>query len=399
MTARACPVCASVDGELLTAMRFVLPDDHLLPNHYDVVNCARCGMAYATPLPAQTVYDAYYRDLSKYADALTGTSGGIREWDERRLARTAGIIAEFVDDTTDHIVDIGCGRGGLLRRLQLLGYEKLTGVDPSHACAAATQAQPGIRGCVGTLEALPADLGRADLVILSHVLEHVREVGLAVDRLAAMLTPTGRVYIEVPNAARYSDHLNAPFLDCNIEHINHFSLTTLERLFVSRGWRVIDSGRHTIPSSPTALYPVIWLVADRAPQDAPRRELLADRALRPALEAYVTRSRDLLRSLHALCEVIRRDEREIIIWGVGQTTAILLAQTALLDTSVLAFTDSNPLYHDRTIRGIPIVAPTTLAGLRPVPIVIGSLLHGKEIASAIAALGLLNPVFHLWRNP
>ena len=157
---RPCPVCGALAGEPLHHRSFVLPDGHPLAHGYTVVTCSVCGAAYATPLPGQAAYDRYYRDASKYADATTGTGSGTQAWDDQRLEETARAIASFAPDRSTHVVDIGCGAGGLLRWLAKLGYTNLTGVDPAPACAAATGAIPGVRGIVGNLLRLRRPLNR-----------------------------------------------------------------------------------------------------------------------------------------------------------------------------------------------------------------------------------------------
>jgi SAM-dependent methyltransferase len=393
--ARPCPVCGALAGEPLHHRAFVLPDGHPLAAGYDVVTCAECGAAYATPLPDQAAYDRYYRDASKYADAATGTGGGTQAWDDQRLEETARAIAAFTPDKNTHVVDIGCGNGGLLRWLATLGYTNLTGIDPAQACADATGAIPGVRGLVGSLFALPETLEPAGLVVLSHVLEHVREAGAAVDGLAAITSTGSRVYAEVPNAAQYAEFLVAPFLDFNTEHINHFSVATLKRLFASRGWKIVAFGTKAITSSPTTRYPAAWVLAERPNAGEAVEDQLPDRSLRMALSRYVTASHSLLSRVITRCEQLGIASKEIIVWGTGQTTAILLAETPLGGARVRAFTDSNPMHYGRTISGAPVVAPDALRAWPEIPIVIGSLLHGAEIAEAISARGLVNPVIRL----
>ncbi|MDP1890943.1 MAG: methyltransferase domain-containing protein [Gemmatimonadaceae bacterium] len=402
---RPCPVCGARAGELLHHRRFVLPEGHPLADGYTVVTCRECGAAYATPLPPQEAYDRFYRDASKYADAATGTGSGAQAWDDERLADTARQLAALMPGRDAHIVDVGCGAGGLLRQLRLLGYTKLTGIDPAPACVASVEQVEGVRGAVGSLFALPADLEPADLVVLSHVLEHVREAGRALDQLHRLVPCGGRVYAEVPDAGRYAEFIVAPFLDFNTEHINHFSVHTLERLFASRGWRVVASGTKCIRSSPTALYPCAWVLAealeapdetsagavDRAGSSSGSR----DHVLRDALLRYVKASDNLLAHVAARCAREQLAGREVIVWGTGQTTAILLADTPLGAARVVAFTDSNPGYHGMHIAGAPVIPPGQLRDRPDLPVVIGSLLHAAEIAAAITALGLPNPVIRL----
>jgi SAM-dependent methyltransferase len=392
---RPCPVCGARAGEPLHHRSFVLPDGHPLARGYSVVTCTICGAAYATPLPEQAAYDLFYRDASKYADADTGTGSGAQAWDDERLEETARALVALAPETATHIVDVGCGAGGLLRWLAKLGYTNLTGIDPAPACAAAADAVPGVRGVVGSLFALPKDIAPAGLIVLSHVLEHVRDVGGAIDGLRAITRVGGRVYAEVPNAADYAEFLVAPFLDFNTEHINHFSQRTLRRLFTARGWNVIAAGSKVIASSPSTRYPCAFVVAELSEAGRPAEPSPPDRDLRMALSRYVTASHALLARVIARCEALDLAHKEIVVWGTGQTTAILLAETPLGGARIRAFTDSNPMHHGRTISGVPVVPPDALRAMPDIPIVVGSLLHGAEIADAIAARGITNPVIRL----
>lgn len=391
---RPCPVCGALAGEPLHERKFVLPDGHPLARGYTVVTCGICGAAYATPLPDQSAYDRFYRDDSKYADAATGTGSGAQAWDDQRLEETARALAAFAPEQSTHIVDVGCGAGGLLRWLAKLGYTNLTGIDPAPACADATSAIPGVRGITGSLFALPT-VEPAGLIVLSHVLEHVRDVSAAVDGLKTITRSGGRVYAEVPNAAQYAEFLVAPFLDFNTEHINHFSVGTLKRLFASRGWKIVSCGSKAIASSPTAKYPCAWVLAELPLPGEAVEEMPADRSLRMALSRYVSASHSLLARVIARCEELGIASKEIIVWGTGQTTAILLAETPLGGARVRAFTDSNPMHYGRTVSGAPVVPPDALRAWPNIPIVIGSLLHGAEIAGSISARGLVNPVIRL----
>lgn len=392
---RPCPVCGALAGEPLHHRSFVLPDGHPLSNGYTVVTCGVCGAAYATPLPGQDAYDRFYRDASKYADAATGTGSGSQGWDDQRLEETARFLAGLAPDKSTHIVDVGCGAGGLLRWLAKLGYTNLTGIDPAPACAEATSAIPGVRGVVGSLFSLPKDMEPAGLLVLSHVLEHVRDVGAAVDGLKGVLTERGRVYAEVPNASEYSEYLVAPFLDFNTEHINHFSIRTLRALFTRRGLDVPVQGTKVIASSPSTTYPCAFVVAELLRAGDVAEQTPPDRHLRMALSHYVTASHSLLARVIARCEALGLALKDVFVWGTGQTTAILLAETPLGSARIRAFTDSNPMHYGRTIAGAPVVPPDALREAPHVPIVIGSLLHGAEIADAITARGLANPIIRL----
>ena len=92
---------------------------------------------------------------------------------------------------------------------------------------------------MGSFASLPDDLGTFDCVCLTGVLEHLWDVDAAAQALRRLVRRDGIVYIEVPDAGRYLDPYVAPFEDFNTEHVNHFSLGTLQRLAERQGFRVV----------------------------------------------------------------------------------------------------------------------------------------------------------------
>jgi 2-polyprenyl-3-methyl-5-hydroxy-6-metoxy-1,4-benzoquinol methylase len=222
-TLRHCPICGEEKGEILHTQNFVLPDGHPLAEGYDVVCCDRCGFVYADTTVSQKDYDIFYAKLSKYEDNKTSTGGADSPYDAQRLRKTAECIAEFLPDKNLRILDIGCANGGLLGYLKELGYPNLCGIDPSSACVENIQRNYGIEASIGSLFQLPQNIGKFDVIILSHVLEHIQDIQSAIRSIEQLLNLEGYVYIEVPNASEYIHHLYAPLQDFNTEHINHFS--------------------------------------------------------------------------------------------------------------------------------------------------------------------------------
>jgi SAM-dependent methyltransferase len=379
---RKCPVCSHGEGDVLHTQRFVLEEGHPLAAGYDVAHCAACGFVFADVAATQADYDAFYAKLSKYDDPASSTGSGESAFDRERLKDTAEIIAGLLPDQASRILDIGCAGGGLLYALQQRGYRNLVGVDPSPACARATSERIGEAHC-GWITALPP-IGTFDCVILSHVLEHVLEVGSAILALRSLLRDGALVFIEVPNAVRYADHIYAPFQDFNTEHINHFSGTSLDNAMRLRGYARAAGGDRLLHSSPITFTPAVYRVYRWTGEPAPHT---LDTELLPAIQRYIGGSATLLAGI----DVCIRDvlAEELIVWGAGQLTLKLLAETSLAKAKIVAFVDSNPIHHGRRLAGAPILAPGEIREY-PQPILIGTTLHHREILAQIERLGLRN---------
>lgn len=390
---RECPVCDCRLVQPLHSMRFFLPDAHPLADGYDVVACLACGAVYADTPSSQADYDRYYADSSRYSDPRTGTGAGVQAWDDARLEATARMVADLLPDRTARIADIGCANGGLLRWFARLGFDQLLGVDPSPACVTAAAEIPGVEARRGTIFDLPLEPASVECVMLSHVLEHVRDVGAAVANLRNVLSTNGTAYVEVPDATRYAECLAAAFQDFNVEHINHFSPTSLTNMLRRGGFEVEHVGQKTIEASPGVPYPAVWAVA-RATVSRGTPVVQPDQTLAGCIRDYVDRSAAAIAVYDAFLDRALADVPEIVVWGTGQTTLTLLSSTRVGGSRVVAFTDSNPLYHGRRLAGRPVLPPEDVAGI-DAPILVGSIIHRRAITDRIRELGLPNPVVTL----
>ena len=388
---RACPVCRATRTPVLHAERFVVPDGHPLGHGYDVVWCEACGFVFADTVVEQAAYDRFYATFSKYSDETTGTGGGHQAWDDRRLETMAHTIAAAVPDRNARIVEIGCANGGLLRWLATLGYRELHGVDPAPACAARTDALPGVHGYTGTLSDLPAQTRDADCVIVAHVVEHVQDVRGALRALRGIMRPGAVLYVEVPDATRYTEFVAAPFQDFNTEHINHFGPASLRNALAAAGFAVRETTRKDIEASAGVPYPALYALATPGDSTAP---LAPDLELRPAIERYIDRSAHILARLAEQIEAWVREAPRLVVWGVGQTTYKLLARTALVRADIAAFIDTSTTYRGMLLRGVEILAPERLLDF-PDPVLVGSLVNRNSILRTIAATGARNPLLLL----
>ena len=103
-------------------------------------------------------------------------------------------IRELLPPPAGLTLDVGCGEGRLTRLLAASGYD-VVGVDRSEALIeVARRSHPPGRYHVGSIDALPADDGAAELVLCVNVLPHVVDLDRASEELARVL-PRGGVLV------------------------------------------------------------------------------------------------------------------------------------------------------------------------------------------------------------
>lgn len=126
--------------------------------------------------------------------------------------------------------------------------------------------------------------------------------------------------------------------------------------------------------------------------------MVPDRRTRPALEAYVLRSRATDAHLNRVIDDLVVSQEPILIWGVGTHTRRLLATSRLREARIVAFVDSNRRYQGRELAGIPIRGPEEIRDL-PYRIVVSSRVFQREIARQIReAMGLTQGLVLLYRD-
>ena len=388
---RSCPICDCEIGEILHTQKFVLPEGHPQASGYDVVCCENCGFVYADTPTSQSDYTEYYTKFSRYNNTAASIGGGIQAFDAGRLQHTAIDIANIVPDKNARIVDIGCCSGGLLRTLHRLGYTNLCGVDPALLCVAQTQQLPEIEAYVGTLTDLPEEVGQVDCFTLSHVLEHMRDLRPALEYLRRFLKPNGCIYVEVPDAIRYSNFMLSPFQEFNTEHLNHFSLVSMTNLLHQCGFAAISSGTKVFLLSPNGPQSSLFVFATPS---AVVPSLNKDEKLKAYIEDYIVISRRMLNEIDARLRHVLAQTPEVMVWGTGQLALRLLAETSLGSAKIVAFVDGNPIHQGVLLQGIPILAPDQVES-SATPIVVTSILHHHDICNNIRQLGLPNPIIAL----
>ena len=386
---RSCPICKASRAETLHPMRFVLPPESPLPHAYTVVACNTCGFVYADTPGSARDYARHYSSFSLY-EKPDATGAGTTPEDRERFGPVLALIQRCCHPDA-RILDIGCGNGGLLLALRDAGFSELVGMDPSPGCVAHLQ-DLGIDGITATLDTLPANLRGFDFIILSHVLEHLLDPRSALRAARNLLTESGRLYLETPDALHYSARDFVPFYFFDSEHINHFEQHAFKNLARLSGYAVIEADSKTIPVKGGQRYPAAYALLEKGidteaqPQYSP--------SSRVRMQAYISACAARADEFAGLAAAIPAD-RPLALWGAGSYAQRCLDQAWLSNRRIIAVVDNDLKKQGQHIAGCVIQKP--LDGLSALPpdalVVVLVALHPEEAVQQYLQLGL--PYEHL----
>jgi SAM-dependent methyltransferase len=191
-----------------------------------------CGMD-------QTQYTARYVSPE---DPLHKSNRDIaRSWDYLR-ARVPG---------PGSMLDIGCGNAALLHFARKAGWT-VRGMELSEAMAQAIEADQGIEVTVSNfLDYEPADGEVYDVVVLRHVLEHLPDSKLAMQKIGGLLKDDGIAFLELPNTGSFAYASKRILKNLGLKnrkypadwrpgHCNEYCRQSFEYLLDATGFELID---------------------------------------------------------------------------------------------------------------------------------------------------------------
>ena len=385
---RPCPVCGSKKFREVYRRVHVVFDGHPLAGEYQAGSCVRCGSVFDRHGAAPEDFVTYYANFSKYY-----SKGMLLD---PYYEAIADAVASIYPDREARIVDLGAGGGEMLAALQRRGYRGLAGLEPSPDCAAHIRDVLGIPCWTGSITSLEGLSGKWDVILSTGVFEHLLEPFRAVGELSRLIAPGGHVFVLVPDLERYVECLSTPFQEFSVEHINHFTATSLGGLFARHGWATTQMGKITRTVTPTCSYPDLWCAFSPS-EDAQVPEAANEVGFR-CLQEYVTASKRLLDRIR--CHLERAlPQGRFVMWGAGQTASLLLSDGLLRNRELVTVIDGNAAYNGRRLCGAPVVShradsAKALANI-DIPILVASLREATAIEATIRGLGYLNPVVFL----
>jgi SAM-dependent methyltransferase len=324
----ACQVCGA--GPLLEVEGFAeLPRvrSDCLPFRQGGSLCVCEGCSAAQKLPDERwfaeiaeiyrTYDIYHQSGGVEQSVFEAGTG---QPTRRSAALAERVVGALPIKPEGRLLDFGCGTGATLAAFAAARPAwALFGLDLDDRYLARLLAIPGFAGLhTGPPQEAP---GGFDLITMIHSLEHVPAPHTVLRSLREKLTPDGRLFVQVPDAAQN------PFDLVVADHLCHFTADSLAQLVTQAGFAV-------------DILATDWVKKEISLAAQPAERPGACRPLATPLQAG-GQVRDRLRWLQAVAEGARRaaDASPFGLFGTSVSATWLFGY---LEDNVRFFLDEDP---------------------------------------------------------
>lgn len=219
-----CPICESKSFTPVNSLNVIdAKSNHEFITFFETSTCNTCGLIFRSLRPS----DSWYASARSKADSIDNIASSKKKFDSKlknQYQRYQEISKELLNFgiSRGKVLDIGCGLGAGLVAYKEKGFEAV-GLEPSPVKNLYGKQQFDVEIIKGTIDNNPFSSESFDLVILSHVLEHLTDPIDCLRKIKDLVKSDGYLYIEVPDASNYIRWWDAFY----VPHLTNFDYNTL----------------------------------------------------------------------------------------------------------------------------------------------------------------------------
>lgn len=335
----------SVKNAPRNIQRLFKPDEvqHDRAIDLQVLGCDRCGFVQINPLLEEEYYDDYL---------MTTTHS--RQMQEYQQRQAADFVQQY-DLVGKRIKEMGCGDGSYLDHLRAAGALP-SGIEPSRRFReiALTRGYEVESGYVIATRLLEG--GPYDGFVTRQVLEHVPDIHSFLSGIYLNLKPSGVGLIEVPSLEKAI--ADRRFYDFFPDHVNYFSLPTLQLALEMNGFEVISMKHDMFGEYNVAL---------------------VRKRVHPDLSKVSSTVESLGRELREFIQRYHAEGRKVAIWGAGGKGLSVMAVAGIRDVDLLVDGDPHKQGLVTPVSHLEVESPSALIGSDVSAVIITAMAYRQEI--------------------
>jgi len=244
--------------------------------------CRESGMIMQSPSPTPEEIEDYYRHTATYINP--GRNGKPSLIKEKGVKRLISICKDLLNKWPQSIFQVGCSDGYTLSEFSREGGSIVDGVDPSTASSDLAKRLYNIKTSVGCFENFSSNDQKYELLILTHVLEHLFDPLNVLLKCSNMQDYDDHLLLEVP---LFENESEFPPGILTLEHLNYFSEGTIIESLTRANYCPIFIGKYFSFHK----YPAITVLAKKV------------------LECQIIKSKDYEKNLKILNKYLHTEQK------------------------------------------------------------------------------------------
>ena len=226
-----CPICSN-NNTIEYLYKNLIGDKSIL-------KCNNCEIEYLYPYPTEKELSEIYSD--SYAAWGIGQEDTFSKMKREKFKRLLKDISKY--RTNGKLLDIGCGPGYLMKEAKNIGFD-VYGVEVGKKASDIAKKEFGDNNIYnGTLETSHFEKNYFDIIVMSDLLEHVKNPVEILKKSRELLNNTTNSYIilTTPNTNSFTcKTMKSKWSHYNIEHIHYFNKKSMETLANNTGFKIIE---------------------------------------------------------------------------------------------------------------------------------------------------------------
>lgn len=349
MNKRKCFICHNSEGKtyLLKQIKVVMAGNFKLG--FKV--CQKCGLIIQSPVVSRFKMNYYYKYIADYI--YSGNMGKPDKIKIKEVKKQKKLVLKFLKKESK-ILQIGSSDGYTLSKFKTRNNHT-TGIEPSiSSCKFAKKKNNIDRLIQGTFENSYKKLQIYDVIILTHVLEHIYNPFQMLKKLKTKLEKNGVILLEVPCLANQK---YLPFGYFTFEHLNYFDEHTIKKLILKSGYELISKIYIDLNHG---LYPIQRMLIKKSLKiPAPRKKQnnigIVKKNTR-IIKSFEKKEKKLFNKMSKKIIKVTNNKR-FSIWGCGIHSSLFLFYNPKLINKINYFVDSDKKKWNKNFYGKKILSP------------------------------------------
>jgi SAM-dependent methyltransferase len=182
-----CPLCESYETKEI-----------VVHDYWHIWACQACTNAWTCPSPCDFQYENYDfhgSAIENHSDKLHSLEDLPEQWRSSLISQIL-LISRYLDPGSK-VLEIGCGEGIFLEELKKRGFD-VSGIEPS-ITAVKRARMKGLNVQQGYFSSEMLDNKNFDIIVMSHVLEHMPNPSEILKTIASLLHDDGLLFLVQTN--------------------------------------------------------------------------------------------------------------------------------------------------------------------------------------------------------